>query len=182
MHLCTFSGMHIVNNRHSFGAQGESRLPYAARPSTILVDAAGVAFLAGSPIGLQLRVMLRAHRAALVLQLAKLPMYVNVRYQDPGIPRVRLTFRPDPESWHELRQFSRTFNVSICFVVTLLLDLARRGVGTPSGMRVPPKLMRSLEIFSFERFALYSGRIHKSFSIRIPPEIVQSPMFPFWPE
>lgn len=176
----TFFDVRVSQNQHSIQMLGESRLPYGARPSTILVDSAAISLLSGKSVGRQLRFFLRAHRSVLIAELTKLPQYVNTRYQDAGVARLRVTFRPDPESWHELRQFSRSFNVSICFVVSLLLELARRDVGTPSGIQVPPRLVRSLEIFATERFGLYSGKIRKSLTLRIPPEIVESPMYPFW--
>lgn len=155
-------------------------MPFTGTPSTVLLTPELAGRFGGEAFGRVLLLALREHREELLSALAAVPMKPNTRYQAAGTARTRLTFRPEPSTWHELRLFARTFNVSICFVVSVLLTLAFNGVGTPSRLTIPPRLERYMELWATERFGVYTGRIEQTFSFRLPPEIRAMSAFQFW--
>ncbi len=172
--------MQVTNDLYSLETERETYLPYSGTPSTILVETDVAGRLAGESVGQVLLLAVREHREALLAELAAVPVKANTRYQPNGVARARIIFRPDPSTWHELRRFARSFNVSICFVVSALLRISFEGVGTPSPLRIPPRLVRSMELWATERFSVYSGRIKRTFSFRLPPEIRELSSFQFW--
>lgn len=156
----------------------ERRLPRSARPSTLWVKPEFVGLLRWGP-GRELRVYTRLYRLALIEALRTIPARANTRYQVKG-SYVRLNFRPDPETWHELRRYARTFNVSICFVVSVLLDMVSKNAGVPTPLKIHPRIFTHMELFTCERFGVYSGRVITEVRLRIPPEIRALGAFEYW--